>query len=71
MLSLSPEPLFDYSMGEVAVKSAVYTVWCRYNVVNFLENLHKIHPIARPLAVSFKSDSCSAAVITVLCVVLG
>ena len=25
------------------------TVWCRYNVVNFIQNLHKRHPIARPL----------------------
>ena len=24
-------------------------VWCRYNAVNFLQNLHRIHPIARPL----------------------
>ena len=26
-----------------------YTVQCHYNVVNFLPNPHKIHPIARPL----------------------
>ena len=25
------------------------TVWCRYNAVNFLKNIHKRHPIARPL----------------------
>ena len=25
-----------------------YTVWCRYNAVNFLTNIHKRHPIARP-----------------------
>ena len=24
-------------------------VWCRYNAVNFLTNIHKRHPIARPL----------------------
>ena len=27
----------------------IYTVWCRYNAVNFLTNIHKRHPIARPL----------------------
>ena len=26
-----------------------YTVWCRYNAVNFLKNIHNRHPIARPL----------------------
>ena len=26
-----------------------YTVWCGYNAVNFLKNINKIHPIARPL----------------------
>ena len=25
------------------------TVWCRYNAVNFLQNYHNRHPIARPL----------------------
>ena len=25
------------------------TVWCRYNAVNFLTNIHQRHPIARPL----------------------
>ena len=25
------------------------TVWFRYNLVNFLENIHKRHSIARPL----------------------
>ena len=25
-----------------------YTVWCCYNVVNFLTNIHKRYPIARP-----------------------
>ena len=24
-------------------------MWCRYNAVNFLTNIHKRHPIARPL----------------------
>ena len=24
-------------------------MWCRYNAVNFLKNIHKRHPIARPL----------------------
>ena len=24
-------------------------MWCRYNAVNFLENVHKRHPLARPL----------------------
>ena len=51
---------------------AIYaTVWCRYNVVNFLTNIHKGHPIARLLllrascGVSFvdpASDSYSASV---------
>ena len=27
-----------------------YTVWRRYNAVNFLTNIHKRHPMARPLA---------------------
>ena len=26
--------------------------WCRYNAVNFLTNIHKGHPIARPLGCS-------------------
>ena len=26
-----------------------YTVWCGYNAVNFLTNIHKRHAIARPL----------------------
>ena len=26
-----------------------HTVWCRYNVVNFITNIHKRHPMARPL----------------------
>ena len=26
-----------------------YTTWCRYKVVNFLQNPHKRHPIALPL----------------------
>ena len=25
------------------------TMWCRYNAVNFLESIHKTHPVARPL----------------------
>ena len=25
----------------------IYTVWCCYNVINFLQNPHKRHPIAR------------------------
>ena len=25
------------------------TMWCHYNLVNFLKNSHKIHPIAHPL----------------------
>ena len=28
-----------------------YTVWCRYNAVNFLTNIHKKHRIARPLGI--------------------
>ena len=47
----------------------------RYNAVNFLQYIYKIHLIASSPArarygapvVSFKSDPCSAAVITVLC----
>ena len=27
------------------------TVWCHYNTVNFLTNIHKTHPIARPLGI--------------------
>ena len=30
-------------------RSCNYTVRCRYNAVNFLTNIHKRHPIARPL----------------------
>ena len=30
-------------------RQKVYTVRCRYNAVNFLTNIHKRHPIARPL----------------------
>ena len=26
-----------------------HTVWCRYNAVNFITNIHKRHPMARPL----------------------
>ena len=25
------------------------TVWCRYNAANFITNIHKRHPMARPL----------------------
>ena len=32
-----------------ALFSHGYTVWCPYNPVNFLQNQHKIHPIAHPL----------------------
>ena len=29
-------------------KSMIYTVWCRYNAVNFLTNIRKRHPTAGP-----------------------
>ena len=51
-----------------------YTVQCHYNAVNFRQYRHVI-PQSSPVrvmygvsVVSFKSDSCSAAVIAVLCV---
>ena len=29
------------------------TMWCRYNVVSFLTNIHERHSIARPLVVIY------------------
>ena len=51
-------------------------MWCRYNVVNFVTNVHKIHPIAWPLGrgmgVSFvylASDWYSASVPVIIYVI--
>ena len=50
-----------------------YTVQCRYNAVNFLINIHKSHPIARPWLWSFfvnpASDWYSASVPVIIYVI--
>ena len=41
-------------------KSLIHTVWCRYNVVNFLTNIHR-HPIARLLGAWYGVSSVDPA----------
>ena len=41
--------LATHSKRHAKHKTNQYTVWWRYNAVDFLQNHHKRHPIARPL----------------------
>ena len=52
-----------------------YTVRCRYNAVNFIQNAHKRHTIARPLGrgmvclLLINTDLYSASIIAVMCAI--
>ena len=46
--------LIDGFLGMLAIQESYWEIFrhavqCRYNTVNFLKNIHKRHPIARPL----------------------
>ena len=48
-----PEPAWDYKKTQGRIlpwyrSLHCVKVWCRYNTINFLQNPHKRHPIARP-----------------------
>ena len=40
---------YAYTYTCTCTSTYTYTVRCRYSAVGFLTNIHKIHPIARPL----------------------
>ena len=76
VLQVRPRLALPNLVKEIAILECIgrhrlNTVHCRYNTVNFLTNIHKIHPIARPL-VSFvdpASDWYSASVPVIIYVI--
>ena len=56
--------IIHHSLERVTIASVGNgsTVRCRYNAINFLTNIHKRHPIARPFFVDPVSDWYSASV---------
>ena len=44
-----PRSLSPYGVTRPQWVNSLYTVWCCYNMANFLTNIHKRHPIAGPL----------------------
>ena len=41
--------IIPYVMFHMSSHVISHTVWCRYNAVNFITNIHERHPMARPL----------------------
>ena len=49
VFDLSLKYVWDWHFKGSYICVYIYTVWCCYNTVKFLQNIHKRHPIARPL----------------------